>query len=70
MWRLINSPEDLPKPFEVVLISDNKTVGMAFRNNRPDHPNGFRQDGWVFIWPPEDEERIPRVLKWMDLPNP
>jgi hypothetical protein len=69
-WKIIKSPQDHPKPFEVVLISDDKTVGFGYRLVRPEHPKGFRQDGWVVLWPPEYEERIPRILKWTELPTP
>lgn len=70
MWNQINSPGDYPPPFEVVLISDNIITGLGYRLRRPEHPKGFRQDGWVVLWPPEGEDRIPRILKWTDLPKP
>ena len=70
MWNPINSVHDYPEPFKVVLVSDDKTIGLGYRLTRPDHPRGFRQDGWVVLWPAEDEERIPRILKWQPLPPP
>lgn len=70
MWKPINSPQDYPKPFEVVLISDGILTGVGYRNNRPDHPKGFRQDGWVVMYPPESDIRMPRIIKYQKLPEP
>lgn len=70
MWVTINSPLDYPQAFEPVLISNGILTGLGYRLIRPDHPYGFRQDGWVVLYPPECDIRIPRILKWMKLPEP
>lgn len=70
MWKDINCPQDWPQPLKVVLISDGNLTGFGYRLTRPEHPAGFRQDGWVVLYPPESDIRIPRILKWMKLPEP
>lgn len=70
MWKKINSPEDFPPAFEVVLISNDEMTGVGYRNRRTEYPKGFRQDGWVVLYPPESQARMPRILKWQKLPEP
>lgn len=66
--------ETLPDPHEVVLVSDNERVAVAFRHKDRDVSLNMRMDsridGWTIIWSGPKGKMIKRILKWQKMPQP
>lgn len=67
-WTVINSPTDLPDDYKPVLVSSGTSVGFGYYRLKESYPQGFRQDGWVILWPCTEVEF--KVIKYAQLPPP
>lgn len=68
-WKNILTPADYPLELKAVLVSDGSTTGVGYFRPRESYVNGYRQDGWVLVWPCDPNQTFV-VKKWDELPVP